>query len=267
MTNTKTVDEPSFCAAVRYASDKDYGYDYSAEPRPCHNFVFMSEGEGTVATKDSVLKIKKGDILFIPKNSEYIAQWKAAPLCVYYSVHFNFSLSKDPFAGKKTPVQLLPNERFDELREAVKTIEQHQYSLDSDLFLYLSAFYYLCGILLPCAQTENAVALENNIVPAVEYLENNYTEACTIDFLASLCFLSPSRFFWLFKKHMGCSPITYKNKIAIRKAAQTLILYKDRSIESVAYENGFASPIYFRRVFKKLTGKTPSQYRKEKRLI
>lgn len=267
MFNTKKLDELSFCTAVKYTSGKDYSCDYSTAPRPCHNLVFMLEGEGTIQTENSTLQIKKGDILYIPQNSTYISHWKAVPHCIFHSVHFKFALSQEPFNGKKTPVQLLPNEQFVALYEAVKTIQEHQYSKAMDAYLYLSAFYYLCGILLPCVQVEDRIFFESNVSPAVRYLENNYTEHCTIDQLAALCYLSPSRFFYLFKKHIGCSPIAYKNKIAVQKAAHALILHKDKTIENIAYEYGFNSPIYFRRLFKKLTGKTPSQYRKEDRLI
>ncbi len=267
MFNSKTIDELSFCSSVKYTSDKDYRCDYSIRPRPCHNFVFILEGEGTIITENEILQIKKGDILYIPQNNTYISEWRATPNCIFHSVHFKFQLSKDPFSKKKVPVQLLPNEQFKKLYEAVKTIHNYQYSKTEEYFLYLSAFYYLCGTLLPNVKTKDNVFPESNVTPAIIYLENNYTENFKIDDLSKLCYLSSSRFFYLFKKCVGCSPISYKNRIAIQKASHALLLHKDKSIENIAYEHGFESPIYFRRLFKKLTGKTPSQYRKEEQLI
>ena len=266
MFGSKTMGE-FFCSSVKYTSDKDYTCDYSTAPRPCYNFVFMLEGEGEIITENEIFQIKKGDILYIPQNITYISSWKATPNCIFHSVHFKFSLKNDPFRGKKVPVQLLPNQQFDRLYEAVKTIQTYQYSHTEEHFLGLSAFYYLCGTLLPKVKTKEGILPKSSITPAIIYLEDNYTESLKIDFLSSLCCLSSSRFFYLFKKNVGCSPITYKNKIAIQKAAQSLLLHKDTSIESIAYEHGFESPIYFRRLFKKLTGKTPSKYRKEERLI
>ena len=267
MFNLKNIDELSFYSSVKYTSNKDYRSDYSTLPRPCHNFAFMLEGEGTIITEDSVLEIKKGDILYIPQNSTYISNWRATPNCIFHSVHFKFSLIKDPFIGKKIPVQLLPNDQFEKLYEAVKTIQQYQYSKTADSFLSAAAFYYLCGILLLNVKIKDIALPESSITPAVIYLQQNYAKNCKIDHLASLCYLSESRFFYLFKKQIGCSPITYKNKIAIQKVAQALLLHKEKSIETIAFEYGFESPIYFRRLFKKLIGKTPSQYRKEEQLI
>ena len=63
MITPKAIDELSFCYAVKYASDKDYSCNYATEPRPCHNFAFMLEGEGEIITENETLKIKKGDII------------------------------------------------------------------------------------------------------------------------------------------------------------------------------------------------------------
>lgn len=267
MLNTKSIDDLSFCATVKYKSDKDYSCDYSSSPRLCHNLVFILEGSGDIIVENSIITIKKGDILFIPKNSTYISSWKANPNCVFHSVHFNFSLAKDPYFLNNVSIQKLPNEQFEFLYDKVKTIQQYQYSKNLDYFLCLSAFYLLCGTLLPSVDTKVIHPAITSITPAVSYLENNYTSSCTIEYLASLCCLSPSRFFYLFKKQVGCSPISYKNKVLIQKVSQTLLFHKDKSIENIAFEYGFSSPIYFRRLFKKLTGKSPSQYRKDEMLM
>ena len=267
MIHSKTTEPLSFCYAVKYATNQSCRYDYSDSPRPCHNFVFMLEGEGTIKTDNSVFGVKKGDILFIPKNSTYIAQWKATPNCVYHSVHFKFTPSNDRFYGKKITPQRFKVTDFESLYASVETIQSYQYSKNFDFYAYLSAFYQLCSLLFPLVRFNEQSEPKNSVAPAIAYLENNHTEPCTVEKLASLCFLSSSRFFYLFKKQTGLSPIAYKNMFSIQEAALALLLNERKSIEEIAYEYGFESPIYFRRLFKKLTGKTPSQYRKEESLL
>lgn len=267
MINIKNIENLSFCKAVKYQCPKSYICDYSNLPRPCHNFVFMLEGEAKFIVENTTFTLRKGEILYIPKNSTYISQWKAEPKIIFHSVHFNFNSSKDPFNDKIVPVQLLKTEEFDNLYEKVKILQQYQNATSLEYYNYLSAFYYLCGELLPKAKTKENIMTESNIIPALLYLENNYNVSCTISQLASLCYLSSSRFFYLFKKKMGCTPITYKNKIIIQKISQDIILQKDKSIEAIAFDYGFDSLVYFRRLFKKFTGKTPASFRKEEKFV
>ena len=251
----------SFCSCVLYKRDKDYNTDFSLSPRPCHNIAFMLEGEGVIISQGMEINVKKGDILYIPLNSTYLSSWKATPICAYHSIHFNFPLGKDPFYDKKIPIQLLPNQDFGILYEMVKTVAQYQSAKELEYFYFLSAFYNLCAKLLPSVKIAKATLKKNTLSPAIDYLEKNFNKPCTVEQLATLCFLSPSRFFYLFKKLMGCSPITYKNKLAIQKSMQILSLDKNTNIEEVAFQCGFTCPIYFRRLFKKTTDKTPSEYR------
>lgn len=263
----KNIDKPSFCCAVKYTLNKDTFFDYSSLRRPCHNFVFILEGKGKIVSEDNSFSVEKGDILYIPQNSTYSSLWKCTPNCIFHSVHFNFSATQDPFYNKIIPVQILSNKQFEELYEHVKIIQEYQRSKLVDSFLFLSSFYYLCGKLLSKIKLKNANLPESIISPAVLYIENNYTKPCTISHLSSLCYLSPSRFLFLFKKHVGCTPITYKNKITIEKICQALVLNKDKSIETIATEYGYKSVIYFRRLFKKLTGVSPTSFRKNKTLL
>ena len=48
---------------------------------------------------------------------------------------------------------------------------------------------------------------------------------------------------------------------ALRRADR-LLATTEKTVAEIAYEVGFSSPSYFRRVFRKYTGMTPSAYRK-----
>ena len=263
----KSIAEKPFCSSVIYAKSVSYTTDYSSSPRPWHNIAFVLEGRGTVITEESRLEIKKGDILYIPKGCEYSSEWIADPTCVYHTLHFSFPQAAEPLTDKRVNAQLLPNEDFEELYNIMKEIHHYRNSVGVDSLKFLAAFYNLVSTLLSRAITADKPAKESSITPALIYIEENFASPCKVDTLASLCCLSESRFFYLFKKQVGCSPITYKNRIAIEKAAQALVLERNAGIERIAFEYGFESPIYFRRVFKRLTGKTPSQYRREEGMI
>ena len=212
----RNLDGLSFCTAVKYKSDKNYACNFNNSPRPCHNLVFMLDGEGVIASEDNTITLKKGEILFIPKNSTYSSFWKADKTCCYQSIHFNFSINNDPFLNKKTSIQIIKTNRFDKYFQICETIREFQFSNDYNSFLYLSAFYNLCGELLPSVKTENLANINPTIEPAVLYLETYYNKPCKVEELAKLCYISSSRFYYLFKKHIDCSPIVYKNKVAMQ---------------------------------------------------
>ena len=262
MIHAKMQEILSLLLSVQYMRNKNKEYDYSKLPRPCHNLVFMLEGEALIEFKTGVIRLKAGDILFIPKNTTYKAKWLAKPKTVFHSLHFSFQPNNDPLANQNIPVQSLNNAHFKELYILLKEIEMYQFSKNTTSFFALSAFYKICGLLFEEIKF-NKTSATKTLQPAITYIHQNYTKHFTVEHLANLCFLSPSRFYYLFKEQMGISPIVYKNKIAIQYSVQELLYNKELSIKEIAQKHGFVSPIYFERVFKKFMGKPPSQYRNE----
>lgn len=249
--------------AVKYTHKQNAECDYSAEPRPCHNFVFMLNGEGMVCSNGENFRLRPGEILYIPKDSKYSAKWFASPEAAYHSLHFSFQPKFDPCKNKTIPVQILSACDFPKLYSLLLTIEKYQFSKDENSFFALSAFFEICGNLLPLAKISAELPVNQTLLPAVNYIERHYHREFSVDDLAALCYLSPSRFYYLFKKYTHVTPVEYKNKIAVQRAAQDLLYSKQTSITEIAAKHGFSSVIYFERLFKKTTGKSPSQYRKD----
>ena len=102
------------------------------------------------------------------------------------------------------------------------------------------------------------------MLPAVEYIRNNYTEKIKVSELARLCFLSEAQFRRRFKSELGISPVQYKEKLLIN-AAKNMLLADNTSIGDIADRLGFPSLYTFSRTFKLKTGVSPTAYIKEKR--
>ena len=266
MIHARTKEYLSLLLSIQYTRNENKEYDYSTQPRPCHNLAFMLEGEALVEANEEIIRLKAGDILFIPQNTTYKAKWFANPKTVFHSLHFSFLDQNDALANQNIPVQSLNNAHFKELYILLKEIEMYQFSKNTTSFFALSAFYKICGLLFEEIKF-NKTSATKTLQPAITYIHQNYTKHFTVEHLANLCFLSPSRFYYLFKEQMGISPIVYKNKIAIQYSVQELLYNKEISIKEIAQNHGFISTIYFERLFKKTMGKTPSQYRQEDHLI
>ena len=84
----------------------------------------------------------------------------------------------------------------------------------------------------------------------------------TVRYCAKKLCLSPGYFGDLIKKETGKSAQAYIHHKVIDMAKE-LILNPSRSISQVAYELGFQYPQHFTRLFKKLVGQTPNEYRSQ----
>ncbi len=111
-----------------------------------------------------------------------------------------------------------------------------------------------------CFSHGNILGMDK-ISPAIEHISMTYGYQPDIAHLASLCSLSKSRFMHLFKQITGTSPVKYYHHLRVEHAKEFL-LQTDASISEVADAVGYTDPLYFSRVFKKLTGLSPLAYRR-----
>ena len=265
MFQANTKDILSLLLSMRYGYQNDFHADYSQQPRPCHNLVFLIEGEAVLTTEKTTFRLRAGDCLFIPQNTTYSCLWLAKPIVAFHSLHFSFQPRFDPFFNMRLHIQTLPQEIVAQLYEKVLRIKETQYEKNERSFFTLAEFFDICGLFLPHIQVEEN-AVNNTVAPALAYIERHYRRKISVETLAELCFLSPSRFHFVFKQQTGVSPIIYKNRVAVQYASQELLASPDTPVAEIARKHGFVSVIYFERLFKKITGKSPSQYRREFRL-
>lgn len=95
----------------------------------------------------------------------------------------------------------------------------------------------------------------------IDYLEDNYSRDISLDELAEQTRLSKGYLCALFKKYTGQSIMHYLLTIRISHAKIFLIQYSDKKVYEIARLCGFDSPSYFTKIFKRVTGITPEDYR------
>lgn len=127
-------------------------------------------------------------------------------------------------------------------------------------------YEFLCALLEEIEMPSAADRVKSDIVnQAVLIMEAEYASLPGICELAERVGVSWEHLTRSFRREMGCTPVKYLTDIRLQAAMNNLLNTGD-TIEAVAYRNGFANGNYFNKVFRKSTGLTPTQYRKQRTL-
>lgn len=94
------------------------------------------------------------------------------------------------------------------------------------------------------------------------YIEQNLQEDISVSDLCKKAHMSKPNLFRYFKNEFGLTPVEYINQRRIHKAKE-ILRNPLKSVSDACYEVGYNSLSYFNKVFKKMTGTTPKQYKKQ----
>ena len=116
------------------------------------------------------------------------------------------------------------------------------------------------------AMKGNQIALQQSnaeppsITKAKAFIEEHHTEEISLGMVASAVHTSTFYFCKLFKRSTGVNFTEFVSRIRAEKA-RNLLLNPNLRISEIAYAVGFQSLTHFNRVFKKIMGQSPTEYR------
>ena len=119
--------------------------------------------------------------------------------------------------------------------------------------------YQLMARFLKDAQPKAEIN-DDRIQKVLSYIRKNIYKTIDIDSLAAISCLSKDHFIRLFRKEVNNTPLQYINQKKIEKA-QLILITDSMPIKNISYLLAYEDHSYFNRLFKKLTGVTPQQYR------
>ena len=98
------------------------------------------------------------------------------------------------------------------------------------------------------------------IARAKEFIRQNQTEHLSLGQVARAVNTSTFYFCKMFKKYTGINFTDYVSRSRI-ESAKSLLLNQNLRVSEIAYQVGFQSLTHFNRVFKKVIGQSPTEYR------
>lgn len=99
------------------------------------------------------------------------------------------------------------------------------------------------------------------IEKVIRYMKDNFASEIKVEDLSTMAFLSPNYFSRLFKDCTSMTVSEYIQKFRMEEACR-LLMETDKKVIDISSEVGYRDLKFFNRVFKRLIGKTPGEYRK-----
>ncbi|QDP39633.1 response regulator transcription factor [Radiobacillus deserti] len=184
------------------------------------------------------------------------------------------SLSKQYDLPVEEFKSLIGNQMFDiivalgSLNYNTDSLERDKYSLFTTLNEAktvkeaLLPFYQFLDYTRDIAAPKKVKRQDGNMKKLLEYVNQHYAEPLGLTELAEHFHFNPSYLSNYFSTHHGEGFSEYVNKVRITKACELLKKSK-QSISNISEEVGYSDPSYFSKVFKKMVGVSPSQFRRD----
>ena len=113
----------------------------------------------------------------------------------------------------------------------------------------------------PQASRENSLEYDR-IKKILSYIEENYQNKITLNDIAGHIHLCESECTRLFKRHMNTTLFAFLQEYRIERSLE--FLQDDQPVSAVADKAGFSDPNYYSKVFAKIKGCSPGEYRKHR---
>ena len=221
-------------------------------------FFYIVEGVQTFILKDGrTVVAKKGDIIYLPPDITYVSKWQTEPKGKAMSILFSV-ISEDENSNISDDLFIMLNDKYgiylNLFSHFIDVYEKGRLGYKIKCQSIFCDIYYT--ILMECMQKQENKK-ESNIDKGILYIENNYMDDINIDELAKMCYTSTSTFRRKFHNITGMSPIEYKNKLKMSKAA-ALLKTGEYNVKEAAAEVKINDVYYFSKMFKKYMNVTPA---------
>ncbi|MFD1676232.1 AraC family transcriptional regulator [Alicyclobacillus fodiniaquatilis] len=141
-----------------------------------------------------------------------------------------------------------------------ETVERH------DPLSHLKSRVAVIDFLVRLLQPERHSSIPSDVLAGLEEITNRMNASPDwhprIPELANRLGVSVSHFHRIFRDYTGLSPMNYVERLRMQEACY-LLETTDDSITKISFDLGYATSQHFATVFRRITGKSPSQWRRK----
>ncbi len=253
-------------------SDKLHTYDALKIVRVTDgNGIWNINGTDFLVSRDDLIVLGSHDVRFVKDvtcgQALKIEQVEFMPITLYpwqACADFFFHLSE-----KKTNVLSRDSIHHARILDGFDAIRTEISSNERNKNAYIT--HLLIGMVISAARIlepmQDSVSAQNNnqydiVCDAIRYINDHFSKDLSRDTLAKKYYVSPSHFSRIFKEYSGICLQEYIMSCRVSGSIR-LLETTDRTVLDIAYECGFSSSSGFYKAMKKITGKTPHDFRKK----
>ncbi len=229
--------------------------------------IYCVGGQGEIHTKEALQAIGSDQYFIIPAGMPHSYRSDEQNPWSIYWIHFSGRKSDAyaRFGGQVVSIERTKtsrvNDRIDLFSEIFRNLDR---GFSTETLEYvnqclphmLASFTHLSQFRLIKELGEKDI-----VAQSINFMLESLTKKLKLEEIAAETGLSASHFSRLFVNRTGHSPIDYFIQLKIQRACR-LIDNSGWTIADVSREMGFDDQFYFSRVFRKVMGMSPNEYRK-----
>lgn len=265
----------------------DGNWNWQQVSSPFTRIYCVTEGEARLHLPDRIYTLTPGHLYIIPAYTMHSYECHGRFVHYYLHVYEGFKKETNVFELYDFPTEVTAQEGDEQLFAAMcreypdaQLLNYDPKSYDnttkftdyakrySDMPIYQKMWLRGCILILFSRFMAEAKlkiwTKDERVGNALKYIHKNIYDDIDIDDLADVANVTKPYLIRLFKRYLNISPLQYINRKKIEKA-ELYLLTENISIKELAYTLGFSDHSYFIRLFKKITGKTPQEYRETMR--
>ncbi|MGV3765679.1 MAG: helix-turn-helix domain-containing protein [Chitinophagaceae bacterium] len=232
-----------------------------------HIIIYCVEGTGWIRINRKKMDISPGQFVAIPANTPHAYGAQETDPWTIYWIHFKGEISAYVIdLITRNARNYIPHLSFNENRirlfQEICTNLEKGYSADNLRYVNMIFYHFLSSLLYE--EKYNPVPEHHHkdgVARTIEMMQEQLDRNISLQEFAAFANLSVSHFSTIFRERTGFSPVEYFNHLKIQHACQ-LLLFTGMQVKEVAGAVGMQDQYYFSRVFSRLMGISPTDYKK-----
>lgn len=244
-------------------------YHFRERPAGCSQFIliYCMEGKGEIRLNETVFMVPADHFFIIPAGMPHSYHSNEQNPWSIYWIHFS-GLKSGIYSRFACQTMAIDQGKNSRVSGRVELFSEIFRNLDRGFSIETLEYVNLCLPHLLASFTHlsqfrliKESGEKDPVSQSINFMLEHLTKKLKLDEIASETGLSASHYSRLFQTRTGHSPIDYFIQLKIQNACR-LLGNSGWTIADVSREMGFDDQFYFSRVFHKVMGMSPVEYRK-----